>query len=129
MDGAPLTHEGICQVYQLIEFLRKESSKCNLNVIYAKLQNFICAVDICIEGVFRRTGSLNRQQELRNLLNQGAALNLENGQYSVHDCASVLKGFLADLPEPLLTEAAYPAYCQIASKLFIVFTFPLLLSD
>ncbi|GJQ74447.1 hypothetical protein Trydic_g21317 [Trypoxylus dichotomus] len=96
MDGAPLTHEGICQVYQLIEFLRKESN-------------------ISIEGVFRRTGSLNRQQELRNLLNQGAVLNLESGQYSVHDCASVLKGFLADLPEPLLTEAAYPAYCQIAN--------------
>ncbi|KAI4458535.1 rho gtpase activating protein [Holotrichia oblita] len=96
MDGAPLTHEGICQVYQLIEFLRKESN-------------------ISVEGIFRRTGSLNRQQELRNLLNQGSPLNLESGQYSVHDCASVLKGFLADLPEPLLTEAAYPAYCQIAN--------------
>ncbi|KAK9700326.1 RhoGAP domain [Popillia japonica] len=96
MDGAPLTHEGICQVYQLIEFLRKETN-------------------ISVEGIFRRTGSLNRQQELRNLLNQGSPLNLESGQYSVHDCASVLKGFLADLPEPLLTDAAYPAYCQIAN--------------
>lgn len=27
MDGAPLTQEGICQVYQLITFLRKETSK------------------------------------------------------------------------------------------------------
>lgn len=26
MDGAPLTQEGICQAYQLIEFLRKEQS-------------------------------------------------------------------------------------------------------
>lgn len=28
MEGAPLTHEGICQVYQLIEFLKKEQSMC-----------------------------------------------------------------------------------------------------
>ncbi|KAF5273462.1 hypothetical protein FQA39_LY07479 [Lamprigera yunnana] len=94
MDGVPLTQEGICQVYQLIEFLRKEQN-------------------ISTEGIFRRTGSLNRQQELKTLLNQGVNVILDNN-YSVHDCASVLKGFLADLPEPLLTEAHYPAHCQIA---------------
>ncbi|KAK4883467.1 hypothetical protein RN001_006786 [Aquatica leii] len=95
MDGIPLTQEGICQVYQLIEFLKKEQS-------------------ITTEGIFRRTGSLARQQELKNLLNQGVTVSLDNNTYSVHDCASVLKGFLADLPEPLLTEAHYPAHCQIA---------------
>ncbi|KAK5650333.1 hypothetical protein RI129_001362 [Pyrocoelia pectoralis] len=95
MDGIPLTQEGICQVYQLIEFIKQEQN-------------------ISTEGIFRRTGSLTRQQELRNLLNQGVTVSLENNTYSVHDCASVLKGFLADLPEPLLTEAHYPAYCQIA---------------
>lgn len=30
MEGAPLTQEGICQVYQLIEFLSKEPSKFSL---------------------------------------------------------------------------------------------------
>ena len=30
LEGAPLTHEGICQVYQLIEFLKKEQSKFNV---------------------------------------------------------------------------------------------------
>ncbi|XP_044263138.1 rho GTPase-activating protein 19 isoform X2 [Tribolium madens] len=95
LDGAPLTQEGICQVYQLIEFLKKEQN-------------------IKVEGVFRRTGSLTRQQELRNLLSRGVTLELEGGTYSIHDCASVLKGFLAELPDPLLTEAHYPAYCQIA---------------
>lgn len=71
-------------------------------------------LDIHAEGIFRRTGSLARQQELRALLNQGKPLNLDGGRYSVHDCASVLKGFLAELPEPLLTDAHYPAHCQIA---------------
>ncbi|XP_059478540.1 rho GTPase-activating protein 19 isoform X1 [Neocloeon triangulifer] len=95
MEGAPLTQEGICQVYQLIEFLKSEP-----NIIQ--------------EGIFRRSGKMTRQQELKGLLNQGLPLNLEEGKYSVHDCASVLKNFLADLPEPLLTDAHYQAYCQVA---------------
>lgn len=59
---------------------------------------------------------MTRQQELKLLLTQGRMLNLEEGQYSVHDVASVLKSFLAELPEPVLTEAYYPAYCQIAGN-------------
>ncbi|KAJ8962003.1 hypothetical protein NQ314_005785 [Rhamnusium bicolor] len=93
MEGAPLTQEGICQVYQLIEFLKKRT---------------------------KRTGSLERQQELRSLLNQGVTLQLEGGTYNVHDCASVLKGFLAELPDPLLTEAHFPVYCQIAELCGII---------
>ncbi|XP_071448034.1 uncharacterized protein RhoGAP54D [Hetaerina americana] len=95
MEGAPLTQEGICQVYQLIEYLSKEQS-------------------IQQEGIFRRSGKLRRQQELKALLNQGITLDLNAGNYSVHDCASVLKNFLAELPEPLLTDAHYPAHYQIA---------------
>jgi hypothetical protein len=32
MEGAPLTQEGICQVYQLIEFLGKEQSNAHMNL-------------------------------------------------------------------------------------------------
>ncbi|CAH0553934.1 unnamed protein product [Brassicogethes aeneus] len=94
-EGVPLTQEGICQVYQLIEFIKKDQN-------------------ITVEGIFRRTGSVERQQELKSLLSQGITLELEGSQFSVHDCASVLKGFLADLPDPLLTEGFFPACCQIA---------------
>lgn len=38
MDGAPLTQEGICQAYQLIEFLKQEQSVFVL--IFAKLLCF-----------------------------------------------------------------------------------------
>ncbi|XP_049960895.1 uncharacterized protein LOC126481294 isoform X1 [Schistocerca serialis cubense] len=95
MEGAPLTQEGICQVYQLIEFLGKE-------------QNIIQ------EGIFRRSGKMTRQNELKMLMNQGVPLKLGEGNFSVHDCASVLKNFLAELPEPLLTDAHFPAYYQIS---------------
>lgn len=73
-------------------------------------------LDITQEGLFRKSGSLSRQQELKVLLNSGADLNLDYGTYSAHDCASVLKSFLADLPEPLLTEGHYSIHCKIAGK-------------
>ncbi|XP_076628840.1 uncharacterized protein LOC143345518 [Colletes latitarsis] len=95
VEGASLTEDGINQVKQLIEYLSKE-------------QNIIQ------EGIFRRTGKLTRQQDLKVTMYQGIPLSLNDGQYSVHDCASVLKGFLAELPEPLLSDLHYPAHCQIA---------------
>lgn len=74
----------------------------------------LCLLDISQEGIFRRSGKVTRQQELKSLLSQGAILNLSDGQFSVHDCASVLKNVLSELPESILTDAHYPAYCQIA---------------
>ncbi|XP_051157321.1 uncharacterized protein LOC127279164 isoform X2 [Leptopilina boulardi] len=94
-EGVPLTQEGIKQVKRLINYLSQE--ECILQ-----------------EGIFRRTGKLTRQQDLKNALHQGLSLDFEEGRFSVHDCASVLKNFLADLPEPLLTDSHYPVHCQIA---------------
>lgn len=34
MDGAPITQEGICQVYQLIDFLSKEESMYIISIHY-----------------------------------------------------------------------------------------------
>ncbi|KAK0182955.1 hypothetical protein PV327_001035 [Microctonus hyperodae] len=95
VERGTLTSERISQVKQLIDYLSKEQC-------------------ISQEGIFRRTGKLTRQQELKSSLYQGLPLNLDDGTYSVHDCASVLKCFLAELPEPLLTELHYPSHCQIA---------------
>jgi Rho GTPase-activating protein 19 len=81
-----------------------------------KLQQLITFIvrddNVCQEGVFRKTGSVARQNELKRLLHQSEDLVLDN--YTVHDCASVLKSYLADLPEPLLTETYQPAYQQIS---------------
>ncbi|KXJ81980.1 hypothetical protein RP20_CCG016115 [Aedes albopictus] len=90
-----LTAQNIRDVRQLIDFLVQEKN-------------------ISQEGIFRKTGSLQRQSELKNALLHGVPINLEKGDFTAHDCASVLKNFLADLSEPLLTEHYYPAYCQVA---------------
>lgn len=58
--------------------------------------------DLKQEGIFRKTGSVSRQQELKFLVNQSKTINLD--EFTCHDVASVMKSILADLPEPLLTE-------------------------
>ena len=94
MDGVPLTQEGVCQVYQIIEYLGRPH-----NIIQ--------------EGLFRKHGNLKKQQALKERLNKGVPLNLDEEEFSVHECAAVLKQFLAMLPEPLLSDAYYRAHCQV----------------
>lgn len=69
--------------------------------------------DVCKEGLFRKNGSLSRQNELKILLRLGENIDFSSHSYSVHDCACVLKSFLAEMAEPLLSEAHYSAHCQI----------------
>ena len=94
MSGAALTMEGVCQVYQIIQHLEREH---NLGA----------------EGLFRRHGNLKKQSALKERLNKGVVIDLDDGEFSVHECSGVLKSFLSDLPEPLLTDACYRAHCQV----------------
>jgi len=95
--GNPLTQEGIAQITQLMDFLSGEE---NLKT----------------EGIFRKSGNIARQRELKVLLDTGSDLCLGGGgphNFSAHDCANVLKSFLGELPEPLLQEKYYGAHCQV----------------
>lgn len=69
------------------------------------------------EGIFRKTGSLLRQTELKMSLCKNIHES-DNSYFNVHDYASVLKSFLAELPEPIFTDAYYRAHCQLAGSYF-----------
>lgn len=91
--GAPLTESCIAQIYQLIEYLSK-----NLHV----------------EGLFRVPGNSVRQQTLKELLNSGTDVDLQSGDFHPNDVATLLKTFLGELPEPLLTHRHFHAHLKIA---------------
>ncbi|XP_059586243.1 rho GTPase-activating protein 19 isoform X1 [Alligator mississippiensis] len=91
--GSPLTEEGIAQVSQLIEYLHK-----NLRV----------------EGLFRVPGNSVRQQLLKDALNSGLDVDLDSGEFHSNDVATLLKVFLGELPEPLLTRKHFHAHLKIA---------------
>ena len=96
MEGAPLTQEGVCQVFQIIEYLKRPNN-------------------LRLEGIFRKHGNIKKQHALKERLNKGIAVDLDSEEFTVHECASTLKNFLSDLPEPLLTDAYYKAHCQVAT--------------
>ena len=75
-------------------------------------------IGLAEEGLFRKSGHASRQRQLQDsvaTVSHMEALEheLENGVYTAHDCASIIKIFLRELPEPLLTNKHYVAYCQI----------------
>ncbi|XP_021371940.1 rho GTPase-activating protein 19-like isoform X1 [Mizuhopecten yessoensis] len=94
--GASLTQENVSQIYQLIDFLGRPDN-------------------IRTEGLFRKTGNFARQRLLKEWLISGTDLGLDHGTFSPHDCATVLKNFLGELPEPLLTEKHYQAHLQVTN--------------
>ena len=71
-------------------------------------------LDLQREGVFRVSGSSERQRELRERLDKGEKLDDLESKFTMNDYATVFKTFLAELPEPLLTERNFNAYVQIA---------------
>ncbi|OXB67348.1 hypothetical protein ASZ78_010906, partial [Callipepla squamata] len=93
--GSPLTEEGIAQVSQLIEYLHK-----NLRA----------------EGLFRVPGNSIRQQILKDALNSGTDIDLDSGEFHSNDVATLLKMFLGELPEPLLTHKHFHAHLKIADQ-------------
>lgn len=70
--------------------------------------------DLHVEGLFRVPGNSVRQQTLKELLNSGADVNLESGDFHPNDVATLLKTFLGELPEPLLTHRHFHAHLKIA---------------
>lgn len=73
----------------------------------------ISVTDVKQEGLFRKAGNVDRQRVLCDHLN-GATMQLNLREFTVHDCATVLKSFLGEMPEPLLIEKYCTAYRQVA---------------
>ncbi|CAG2180312.1 unnamed protein product, partial [Oppiella nova] len=70
--------------------------------------------DLTKEGIFRKSGSVLRQSELKDLISAGITVDLTANRFTVHDCCSVLKKFCSELPEPLITESLFPLFKHIS---------------
>ena len=55
-------------------------------------------------------------QILRDALNNGTDIDLESGEFHSNDVATLLKMFLGELPEPLLTHKHFHAHLKIAGE-------------
>lgn len=62
-------------------------------------------------------GNSIRQQILKDALNSGTDIDLDSGEFHSNDVATLLKMFLGELPEPLLTHKHFHAHLKIAGEL------------
>ena len=93
--GCLLSNSNLMQIQQLTDFLGNHLS---------------------MEGLFRKPGNSVRQGQLQTALGTGAIINFEKSQFQAHDAASVLKGILGELSEPLLLPSQhFDAHIQIAN--------------
>ena len=66
------------------------------------------------QGIYRRSGANSSVLRLVTLFRQDAwAVQLTRQEYTEYDVGCVLKRFLRDLPEPLLTTELHSQLCEI----------------
>ncbi|XP_025771643.1 unconventional myosin-IXb [Puma concolor] len=97
--GAEPGHFGVC-----VDSLT--SDKASVPVVLEKLLEHVEMHGLYTEGLYRKSGAANRTRELRQALQTDpSAVKLEN--FPIHAITGVLKQWLRELPEPLMTFAQY----------------------
>lgn len=61
--------------------------------------------------------------QLREEFDRGIDIQLDE-EHSIHDVAALLKEFLRDMPDPLLTKELYTAFINTTCKLYVPFIPP-----
>lgn len=69
--------------------------------------------DLKVEGIFRKNGNIKKLKDISSTLNQNPGL-LELGEDSIQ-IAALLKKFLRELPEPILTHKLYKLFIESQS--------------
>ena len=74
-------------------------------------------IGLACEGIYRISGVKSKVQSLKDAYNRGQPVYLP--EYEPNVIASLLKLFLRELPEPVLTTEYMPKFEQASSKKFI----------
>ncbi|XP_061870854.1 unconventional myosin-IXb isoform X2 [Colius striatus] len=97
-DAEP-RHFGVC-----VSSLTSERN--SVPVVMEKLLEYVEMHGLYTEGIYRKSGSANRMKELKQLLQADpSSVKLEN--YPIHTITGILKQWLRELPDPLMTSAQY----------------------
>ncbi|NXM02567.1 MYO9B protein, partial [Tyrannus savana] len=82
------------------------SERNSVPVVMEKLLEYVEMHGLYTEGIYRKSGSANRMKELKQLLQTDPnSVKLEN--YPIHTITGILKQWLRELPDPLMTSAQY----------------------
>lgn len=82
------------------------SERNSVPIVMEKLLEHVEMHGLYTEGIYRKSGSANRMKELKQLLQADPnSVKLEN--YPIHTITGILKQWLRELPDPLMTSAQY----------------------
>uniref|UniRef100_A0A8D0H190 Myosin IXB n=1 Tax=Sphenodon punctatus TaxID=8508 RepID=A0A8D0H190_SPHPU len=82
------------------------SEKNSVPVVMEKLLEYVEMHGLYTEGIYRKSGSANRMRELKQSLQADpSSVKLEN--YPIHTISGILKQWLRELPEPLMSFTQY----------------------
>ncbi|XP_057185155.1 unconventional myosin-IXAb isoform X4 [Triplophysa rosa] len=94
-----------------VELTRLTSDERTVPLVVEKLINYIEMHGLYTEGIYRKSGSTNKIKELKQGLDTDVnGVNLDD--YNIHVIASVLKQWLRDLPNPLMTFELYEEFLR-----------------
>ncbi|NXW55436.1 MYO9B protein, partial [Eurystomus gularis] len=97
-DAEP-RHFGVC-----VSALTSERN--SVPIVLEKLLEYVEMHGLYTEGIYRKSGSANRMKELKQLLQADPnSVKLEN--YPIHTITGIIKQWLRELPDPLMTSAQY----------------------
>uniref|UniRef100_A0AAR2LZJ3 Myosin IXA n=1 Tax=Pygocentrus nattereri TaxID=42514 RepID=A0AAR2LZJ3_PYGNA len=100
----------LCFVFG-VELSRLTNDERAVPLVVEKLINYIEMHGLYTEGIYRKSGSTNKIKELKMGLDTDSnSVNLDD--YNIHVIASVLKQWLRDLPNPLLTFELYEEFLR-----------------
>lgn len=71
-----------------------------------------------VQGLFRVSGTLDEFMEIKGRLDKGERINYHAENISVLNVARIMKAFLRELPEPLLTFPLYNSFCSVIFEAF-----------
>lgn len=97
-----------------LNILRKRDVDADVPSIVEKSTHFIYEYGLDKEGIFRQAGRSTQIENLKDQLNQGANVFFSENM-DVHSVANLLKLWLRELPEPLLTFKAYSTFMKIVN--------------
>ncbi|TQV95712.1 Rho GTPase activator (Lrg11) [Cordyceps javanica] len=71
-------------------------------------------MDLSVEGVFRKNGNIKKQQEMVDRVNNEGCDQINFMEQPVIQLAAILKRYLRDLPDPLMTHKLYRLWISAA---------------
>ncbi|XP_007506027.1 rho GTPase-activating protein 8 isoform X1 [Monodelphis domestica] len=97
-----------------LKYIRDKNKGELIPPVMKETVTYLKAKGLHSEGLFRRSASVQTIKEIQRLYNQGKPVNFDDYN-DIHIPAVILKTFLRELPQPLLTFEAYEQILAITS--------------